>query len=424
MPGTTLQIETPYVFLPFLQPSRYKGAYGGRGSTKSHSFAELLIERTLLHPGTRAVCIREIQKSLEQSVKRLLEDKIRKHKLESQFRMLTTHIETPGDGIIIFNGMQSHNADSIKSLEGYDIAWVEEAQSLSQRSLNLLRPTIREENSEIWCTWNPDSPKDPVDEMLRGPNPPPNSIVIGSTFRDNPWFPEVLRAEMEWDRSRDTEKYEHIWEGEYEKHSEARVFKNWRIEEFETPDDATFYLGGDWGFSVDPNVLVRLWLRKSASGGRDTIMIDNEAYAIGCEIDNTPDLFDRLVCNCTPPLVCTSSMHGWARNWKITADSARPETISYLRRHGYPFIEAAVKGANSVLEGIVFLQGYDIIIHPRCRHTIDEFRSYKYKTDAKTGEILPILEDKKNHVIDSVRYAIEKLRAISMRMQVITLKGF
>jgi len=302
--------------------------------------------------------------------------------------------------------MQNHTAESIKSLEGYDVAWVEEAQSLSERSLTLLRPTLRKDDSELWFSWNPRNATDPVDVLLRGKTKPPGSIVIPSTYRDNPWFPAVLRAEMEWDRKMDPEKYAHVWLGEYERHAESRVFKNWRVEDFDTPvgdpdkgiSTPYFYFGGDWGYSVDPTVLVRCYEVRPPAPARKRIYIDQEVYKIGCEIDHIPALFDTLG-------------DKMARAWPIVADSARPETISYLQRHNYPRIEAAKKGKNSVKEGIIFLQGYDIIIHPRCIHTIDEFTMYSYKTDPLTGLVTPILEDKKNHVIDSVRYAVEKLRA-------------
>jgi phage terminase large subunit len=374
---------------PLLHPFRYKGLYGGRGGAKSHGFGDLLIDDCITHRGLRAVCIREYQVSLEQSVKRLLEDKINTYGLNHEFLVRDAHIETPGDGIIIFQGMQSHNAESIKSLEGYDRAWVEEAQNLSQRSLDLLRPTIREPGSELWFSWNPLDPKDPVDKFLRSVPPPPDSIVIRTTYRDNPFFPEVLRREMEWDRGRDIDKYTHIWEGGYAARSEARVFKNFVVREFETPSDATLLFGGDWGFSVDPSVLVRLWTK-----GRK-LYIDHEAYRIGVEIDHLPSFFDTVP---------------GSREWPIRADSARPETISYLQRHGFPRITPAIKGANSVKEGVIFLQGFDVIIHPRCIHTVDEFTDYAYKVDKKTQIVTPFLEDKKNHVIDSVRYAIEELR--------------
>jgi phage terminase large subunit len=372
----------------FRQPSRYKGSRGGRGSAKSHTFGELLLSRCM-NKRTRAVCVREFQVSLEQSVKRLLEDKIKYYSLERDFRVLNTHIEGPHESLIIFQGMNNHTAVSIKSLEAYDIAWFEEAQTASENSIELLRPTIRTPGSELWFSWNPQHATDPVDALLCGPNPAPNSIVVRTTWRDNPYFPEVLRAEMEWDQSRDRDKYEHVWEGEYEKHSEARVFKNWREEEFETPDDVAFLQGADWGYSVDPSVLVRCFLK-----GR-TLYIDREAYQIGCEIDHLATLFDMVP---------------RAREWETVADSARPETISYLKRNGYPRIVPAKKGKDSVKEGIIFLQGFDIIVHPRCKHTIDELRSYSYVRDRQTQVITPILEDKKNHVIDSLRYAVEKVR--------------
>lgn len=385
---SVLQIQTPEVFLPLLEPARYKGAWGGRGSGKSHFFGEMLVEECLIQP-TRAVCVREIQKSLDQSVKRLIEDKIAGLGVQSRFRILNTHIEVDNGGVIIFQGMQNHTADSIKSLEGFRIAWVEEAQSLSQRSLDLLRPTIRAPGSEIWFSWNPSKDTDPVDLLLRGETPPPGAIVVPANWSDNPWFPDELRDEKDYDQRRDPEKYAHIWLGEYQRNSEARVFRNWRVEEFETPPDARFYYGADWGFSVDPTVLVRAFVE-----GR-TLFVDAEVYQVGCEIDRTPDLFDKIE---------------GSRKWPIRADSARPETISYMQRHGFPRLVPANKGAGSVEDGIEFLKSYDIVVHPRCRHTADELALYAYKTDKLTGEVLPVLEDKKNHVIDALRYAVELLR--------------
>lgn len=386
---TDLVIETPKVFRPLLEPARYKGAHGGRGSGKSHFFAELLIERCLMHPGTRWACIREVQKSLEQSVKRLLEDKIDRMGVSASFGIKQFEIETPGGGLIIFQGMQNHTADSIKSLEGFDGAWVEEAQSLSQRSLDLLRPTIRKEGSELWFSWNPNKEDDPVDCLLRGEKLPPGAVVVRANYSDNPFLPDVLRAELEYDQRRDPDKFAHVWLGEYARNSETRVFKNWTIEEFDAPKSAIFYQGADWGFSIDPSVLVRCHVE-----GR-RLYIDYEAYLIGCEIDNLPHLFAQV-----PD----------SQKWFITADSARPETIDYMRRHGYPKITAANKGAGSISEGIQFLQSYDIVVHPRCTHVIDELTLYSYKTDPLTGKVLPIFEDKNNHLIDALRYAVEGIR--------------
>jgi phage terminase large subunit len=388
--GKVLQLQTPEWALPLMEPSRYKGAWGGRGSGKSHLFAELMIEAHILDQKRRSVCVREVQKSLAQSVKRLLETKIEAMNAGAYFEVQEAVIKSrKGDGAIIFQGMQNHTADSIKSLEGYDCAWVEEAQSLSQRSLDLLRPTIRKPNSELWFTWNPASAGDPVDHLLRGDNIPPKSIIIPVNYDGNPWFPDVLRAEMEYDRARDPDKYAHVWLGKYLTNSSSRVFKNWRIEEFEAPDDATHRLGADWGFAVDPTTLVRCHVI-----GR-TLYVDYEAYQVGCEIMNTPDLF------MTVPE---------SEKWPIIADSARPETISHMRKNGFPKILAAVKGPKSVQEGIEWLKSYNIVVHPRCTHTIDELTLYSYKTDPLTGQVLPILQDTKNHVIDALRYACEGMR--------------
>jgi phage terminase large subunit len=386
--SSTLRIETPRVFVPLLKPSRYKGAWGGRGSGKSHTFAELLIERALMER-TDAVCVREVQKSLAQSVKKLLESKIEALGVGSAFEVKQDYIGTPYGGRIIFQGMQNHTADTIKSLEGYDIAWVEEAQSLSQRSLDLLRPTLRKPGSELWFSWNPDQPTDPVDALLRGADPPPNSVVVKANYRDNPWLPQVLRDELQYDQKRDPDKFAHVWLGEYQRNSEARVFRNWRIEEFDVNPEWLLRQGADWGFSIDPSVLVQC-----AIVGR-TLYVTYEAYRIGCEIDFLPELFRTV-----PE----------AERWPTTADSARPETISYMQRHGFKKMLAAIKGAKSLEEGVEFLQSFDIVVHPRCVHTIDELTLYSYETDPLTGLVMPKLADKDNHVIDALRYACEGAR--------------
>lgn len=218
--NATLQIPTARAFEPLLYPARYKGAWGGRGSGKSHFFAEAMIEDSLREPGDnggeglRSVCIRENQRSLKESAKRLLEDKVQAMGLGDNFTSFHDRIETPGDGIIIFQGMQDHTAESIKSLEGYKRAWCEEAQTLSERSLRLLRPTIRIEGSELWFSWNPRRKADPVDLLLRG-NSPPESIVVNANWRDNPWFPDVLEKERLYDKENSPETYEHVWEGDY-----------------------------------------------------------------------------------------------------------------------------------------------------------------------------------------------------------------
>ncbi len=370
-------------------PVRYRVAKGGRGSAKSHSFCGAAILKAYETP-LRVGVYREIQRSIKDSAKRLLDDKISEYGLSRFYESTDTEIRGANGSLFLFNGLRT-NPDAIKSTEGLDLAIVMEANTVAQRSWDLLIPTVRKPGSEIWAEYNPRLPTDPVDVMFNGPDgPPPGSIVRHINYDQNPYFPDVLRKDLEHDRRRDPEKYAHVWLGEYSRNSEARVFRNWTVEDFETPADAEFRFGADWGFAVDPTVLVRCFLK-----GRK-LYVDQEAYRVGCEIDQTPALFDTIQ---------------GSRKWMITADSARPETVSYMRRQGFR-IKAAIKGQGSLEDGVEFLRSFDIIVHPRCKHTADELALYSYKQDPLTNEILPILEDKNNHVIDALRYALEALRRV------------
>ena len=369
------------------EPSRYKVMRGGRGSAKSRTAASALLIQAVQEP-QRVLCAREIQKSIKDSVKRLLDDEIARLGLGEFFESTENEIRGRNGSLFIFAGLRNNTA-SIKSIEGVTRCWVEEAQTISRSSLDDLIPTIRAPGSEIWFTYNPRHATDPIDVMFKADELPPQTILLHVNWQDNPWFPDVLRQEMEYDKRRDPDKYRHIWEGQYQTSSESRVFKNWSVEEFERPEGTVFRLGADWGFSVDPSVLVRC----SIEGNR--LYVDWEAYAVGCEIVNLPELFMGV-----PE----------SEKWPITADSARPETISHMQRHGFPKIRAAIKGAKSLEDGIEWLKSFDIVVHPRCKHLIDELTLYSYKTDPLTGEVLPLLEDKNNHVIDALRYACEGAR--------------
>ncbi|MCY6380995.1 PBSX family phage terminase large subunit [Hoeflea prorocentri] len=215
-----MDIQFPDVFRPLVAPARFKGAWGGRGSGKSHFFGGLLCLRAL-RQRTRAVCLREVQNSIKDSVKQLLEDKISAYGLTSHFDITDTQIRGPNDSLFTFRGLKNHNAASIKSLEGFDIAWVEEAQTVSQKSLDLLIPTIRMPDSELWFSWNPERPTDPIDRLLRKEKPS-GAIVIRANYSDNPFFPAVLRADMERDRLTDPVKYDHVWLGGYQNVSDMQ----------------------------------------------------------------------------------------------------------------------------------------------------------------------------------------------------------
>lgn len=392
MSARTLRIETAAVFAPLLGNQRFAGAKGGRGSGKSHFFAERTIEECL-DQHIRCACIREIQTSIDDSIKPLLEYKINALGLREHFEITDREIRGPNESLFIFKGIQNHTASRFKSAEGFNRGLFEEAQELSQKSLDLAIPTFRAKGSILRFAWNPNEPDDPVDRMFRENAGDPDFVCVEANYPDNPWFPEDLRKDMERDKRRDPEKYAHVWLGKYRKLSEARVFRNWRIGKMEVPRNCRPYFGCDWGFAIDPTVLVRLYLI-----GERTIYINAESWAVGCEIDRTPALFDKID-------------NGMARYWPCVGDSSNPQAISYMRRHGYPKLMAAKKGPGSVEEGVEFMKSYDIVVDAdACPHVVDELSSYSYEIDKKTDEVLPILQDKKNHTIDACRYALEPLR--------------
>lgn len=379
---------------------RHLGLHGGRAAAKSRTIATaLVIQATERHE--RVLCGREIQKSIKDSVKRLLDDEIRRLGLSSAFDSVETEIRGPNDSLFLFAGIKG-NATGIKSIEGITTFWGEEAQTFSQASIDTVIPTIRAKNSRLIWSWNPDLETDPIDMLFRGPDgAPPRSIVREVNYDENPWFPEELRAEMEYDRSRDYDKYEHVWLGKYRRNSEARVFKNWKVEAFDSPANVEYRLGADFGFSIDPSCAMRCWI----DGTR--IFVDYEAWGLGVEIIHLPQLFMTI-----PD----------AEKYWMTADSSRPETISHLRNNGFPRIAPALKGARSLEEGVEFLKGYDIIVHPRCQHVIDELTHYSYKVDPLTGQVLGVLEDKNNHMIDALRYAVEGARrALKAKPRVVSV---
>lgn len=406
---------TPRWSVPLLEPAEIKGAKGGRSGGKSHERAEALVEALILDGDKQAVCIREVQRSLKFSAKKLLEQKIRKFKVSHLFHITNTEIRRKGfnfatgekyQGIIIFEGMQDHTADSIKSLEGFDIAWVEEAQSVSQRSLDLLVPTIRKEGSEIWFTWNPDKPDDAVEKLFADAANDPTMTLVTVNYYDNPWCPDKMKRLAEKTKRKDPEKYAHIWLGGFNTRSEAQVFRGmWRIDDVNPqPDWDGPYYGMDFGFSTDPTCFVRCWI--STEPGtytgdgpgepRTVLHIDRDDGQVGLELDKTPNFFKRA-----DPAVANHTMR---------ADSARPESISLLRRTGLPRIVGVDKWPGSVQEGITFLQTFDeIVIDPRCDAMAEEARDYSYKTDKRTGDILTDIVDDNNHRWDAVRYALAPL---------------
>lgn len=382
-----VSFDTPRAFLPLLSPARYKGAYGGRGSAKSWFFAARVVAALL--NGKNVVCIREIQNSIKDSSKRLIENIIADKGLDSLFKITEREIVCiPTNALCLFRGMQDHTAESTKSLEGFDIAWWEEAQTASLRSLEILIPTIRKEGSELWFSWNPTNQDDPVDILLRS-KPPESSIVVAVSWRDNPWFPSVLREEKDNMKAADPARYLHVWEGEYRTVSDAQILRSYRKAVLNPPQNIVWRYGLDFGFANDPTAGLRVCQIDDR-----TLYVDCEVYEVGTPTERMPVLLAGL---------------RDAPRWPMVADSARPETIDYLRRHGYPRIRPARKGPGSVEDGLSFLQGMEIVYHPDCVNLEYELLRYSYKIDKRSEEIVPVPEDKHNHLIDALRYATEKL---------------
>lgn len=392
-----LEMACPRWAVPLIPPCRYKGAKGGRGSGKSHLFAELAVATMASDPYLDFVCIREIQKSLKFSAKKLVEEKIRAKGLQRMFDITDTEIRrrrTGGHAVMIFQGMQDHTADSIKSLEGFGRAWVEEAHSLRKRSVELLLPTIRAEGSEIWFSWNPDDEDDPVDVLFRQAEESGDSdfVCVHVNYADNPWLPQTLRREAERCRAENPTDFAHIWLGSHKQISDAQVLKDkWVIEEFAPGKDWDGpYYGLDFGFANDPTAAVKCWSHDGC------LFIEQEAGRIGLEIDDMTAFL-------------TGRMPG-IEKYVVRADCSRPESISYLKRNGLQRVTAAKKWPGSVEDGISHLRGYrKIVVHPRCVEVARECRLYAYKTDRATGDILPVPVDANNHYIDAIRYAIEPI---------------
>jgi phage terminase large subunit len=371
--------------------------FGGRASAKSASAATMAAVWGYAEP-LRVLCTRELQGSIRESFHAELRSSIERHLfLADAYDVGVDYIRNKTNGTEFFFRGLKHNSTAIKSIAKIDLAIVEEAEDTSEDSWSTLTGTVREPKSEIWALWNPRKKGSAVDMRFRMTQPK-RGIGCEINWRDNPWFSDRSRRELEYDKARDYGFYLHKWEGAYLERDDSQVFKNWRVEEFDAPPGAFHRLGADWGFAQDPTVLMRCHII-----GRN-LYVDYEAYQIGCEIVDTPSLFLNI-----PE----------SERWPIVADSARPETISHMRKNGFPKIQGAVKGARSIEEGVEWLKSYDIIIHPRCKYLIAEMTNYSYVIDPQTNKPTNVLSDKHNHVIDALRYACESARRLTRAAPVI-----
>lgn len=382
-----MRIKFPGKFEPLFKPSRYKDFHGGRGSGKSVNVARALVLQAYENK-KRILCCREIQNTIRDSVHKLIADQIEIMGLSPWFEVTQSAIRGLNGSEFIFKGLR-FDPQGIKSTEGVDLCWIEEAQTVSENSWSILIPTIRKDGSEIWLTWNPLEENSPTYQRFIE-NPPPDCISVEVNYYDNPYFPDVLRQEMEWLKQKDFAAYEHVWLGKPLTITDAVIFKgHYTVETF--PDDLwkkadRIFYGADFGFANDPSTLVRCFILDNR------LYIDHEAYGVGIEINELPSFYDSV-----PD----------SRRWQIWGDSARPETISYLKKQAGFRIDSADKWQGSIEDGIAYLKSFDkIVIHSRCRHMAEEARLYRYKTDKQTNEILPVIEDSNNHLWDALRYSL------------------
>lgn len=387
-----MRLQLPAKLRPVFEgPARYRGAHGGRGSAKSDTFAQMALVRGM-EDTKRILCTREIQNSIRESVHAGLCSWVQKLELSWFYDCGDNYIRGLNGTEFLYKGLW-RNLGSIKSLHGINICLVEEAENVSEKSWETLDPTIRAPGSEIWAVWNPERTDSPTKKRLID-DKPGNARVAEVNWRDNPWFPPELETLRQQDMKRDYEKYLHIWEGQCITRSEAQIFRDkWEVDYFQPKAEWDGpYLGADWGFSTDPSVLVRCWIHER------TLYIEHEAHGHHIELDDLPAFFDAVP---------------GARQFKIRADSARPETISHVNRAapdklGRTFkVESVEKWPGSVEDGVSVMRSFDrIVVHPRCPRAAEEFRLYSYKVDRLTGDVLTDIVDKHNHCIDAIRYAL------------------
>jgi phage terminase large subunit len=342
----------------------------------------------------RILCTRELQVSIKESFHAELKNAIQSQPwLEAAYDVGVDYIRGKNGTEFVFRGLR-HNMSGIKSMAQIDLCIVEEAEDVPEHSWTDLEPTIRAPKSEIWAVWNPKNEGSPVDQRFIQ-NPPDNAIVVELNYSDNPWFPSVLDSARLRDKQiMDAAKYAHIWEGAYLRNSDSQVFNGrYTIKEFTPAHDWRGpFCGLDFGFASDPTAAVQCWIHA------DTLYIEHEAGGTGMELDDTANAVG-------------SKIPSFNRR-TIFADSARPESISYLRRHGMPNVRSVKKWPGSVEDGVEHIKTYQqVVIHPRCRETAREFMLYSYKVDKYTGEVLTAIVDAHNHYIDALRYALsERIR--------------
>lgn len=421
VPSLVLDPQHPFSDL-YYKKARYKVYWGGRGSAKSWAMAEALVRRAAAGQ-LKILCAREYQNSIKDSVHALLVGTIKRLGLEGWFTCTQESIRSKTGSEFIFKGLHN-NENGIRSTHAIDICWVEEAHSVSESSWRSLLPTIRGDDAEIWISFNLMTEDDATFKRFVGDieqqpwtagsgvqalaNPPRSrSIVWKVNYDSNPYFPEVLRQEMEDDRAADYHLYEHVWLGLPQKVSNAIIFnRKYVVREFDSElwrKADRLHFGLDFGFSRDPMALLRMFMLQEPKSATDStivrrLYVEYEVYGTGIEVDE----MDEAI----------GSVPG-VREWPIKADCSQPAMISHLTRLGYN-CQPAEKWENCIKDGIRHIRGFhEIVVHPRCINVAREFRLYSYKVDPRQldeqgqPQVLPIIVDAHNHAMDAMRYGLD-----------------
>lgn len=394
---STLKIEIAPKLLPlFAVPRgdlRYRVMRGGRGSGKSFTAAKMAAIWGAIEP-LRILCTREFQNSIKESFHAELKNAIGSCPwLSTQYDVGIDYLRHKSNGTeFIFKGLR-HNIDGVKSMAQIDLVIVEEAETVPPRSWQDLIPTIRAKGSEFWIVYNPKSRDSWVSRTFDGDTLPPRTMIVDANHDDNPWFSAELDEQRLHDREvMDPAMYRHVWEGGYYEQSDAQVFAGkYQTQEFDPKANWDGpYFAVDFGFSQDETAAVKCWINDGL------LYIEHELYEKRLELDDTA----QAMINALPDV----------ERHAVRGDNARPESISYLKRHGIPRIVSCEKGKGSVEDGVEFIKSFKkVIIHPRCGNTLKEFDLYSYKIDRHSGDILPTLVDANNHAIDAIRYALEPI---------------
>lgn len=375
------------------EAARFHILKGGRGSAKTRAAAAWCAARAIHHAQSNRrgviLCGREHLNSLEESSLPEIKETILSHDwMAPLFDVGEKYVRTAcGRVSFSFSGLR-HNLDSLKSKARILDAWIEEAENVSEVAWRKLIPTIREAGSKVVITYNPESPESATHRRFVATHHK-DVAVTHINWRDNPWFPEVLDVERRRDKVTSPDTYDHVWEGAFLTMTDAQVFAGkFDVDDFDPQDywDGPYY-GLDFGFAQDPTAAVECYIL-----GRN-LYIRREAGKVKLELDDTASYLRAAM-----PVI---------HKHVVRADSARPESISYLSRHGIPNIQAVEKWSGSVEDGIAYMKSFErIIIHPDCDKVAREFRLYSYKVDRNSGDIMPVVIDANNHYIDAIRYAL------------------